>query len=170
MSITTKEIVPHPQYLEILFAYKSKVGSVFKDVLGLYEIDHFAISYIDHQQELLTLSSTPALEFNLFSSNLWRFDKTYQTSWYSLCTASPWQSLYAPEHYHDLYYLKQAKHHYPTALSLSVKYPNAQVIYSIASHKECQQTHELFTHQREDFYRIGEYCSKALLPLLYHFA
>ncbi len=168
MNHINKKIVPHPRVLETLFAYKGKVSSVFKDVLGLFDISHIALSRIDENLELQSLSSTPSLEFNLFKSSLWRFDKTYQTSWYSSCTPSPWQSLYAPERYDELYYLKQMQHHYPLGLSIAEKLTNCHVIYSIASHKDCQHTREIFESQHENFYKIGQYCSNLLLPLFNH--
>ena len=160
-----KGITPHANFLETLFAYQGKVSQVFKDVLGLCEINHIAVSHINSNQKLLAFSSTPSLEFNLFHSNLWRFDKTYQTSWYGLCALSPWQSLYTPKHFDALYYLKQIKHQYPLGLSFAVKLSNSHLVYSIASHKDCLPTRERFTNHQEDFYKIGTYCSNSLLPL-----
>jgi len=165
MNIKITEIVPHPDYLEMLFIHRSKVSNVFKDVLGLYEINHVAISHIDKNHQLLTLSSTPSLEFNLFSGSLWRYDLTYQPSWYNLCAPSSWQSLYTPERYDELYYIKQVKYHYPLGISLPIKLPNSYVIYSIASQKMGHKTQELFENNHELFYKIGHYCSNALLPL-----
>lgn len=166
MNVTTTNILPHPNYLEMLFAHKSAVNHVVKDVLGLYDVDHVAVSHINHNKELLTLSSTPSLEFNLFSSKLWRFDRTYQPNWYNTCATSSWQSLYTPERYDELYYLKQIKHHYPIGLSFAVKLTNTHVIYSIACRNDCELTRDVFTNQHANLYKIGEYCSQALLPLI----
>lgn len=157
--------IPHTHFLETLFAYQCKVGQVFKDVLGLCEINHIAISHIDSNHKFLTFSSTPSLEFNLFHSNLWRFDRTYQINWYSLCALSPWQSLYTPKHFDALYYLKQIKHQYPLGLSFAIKQKTSHLVYSMASHNDDLYTHERFTNHVEDFYKIGTYCSNALLPL-----
>ena len=165
MNIIKQEITPHSNFFDTLFAYKGKVSSVFKDVLGLYEINHIAISHINNNLELLSFSSTPSLEFNLFNSNLWRYDKTYQPNWYSSCTLSPWQSLYASERYDELYYLKQIKHHFPLGISIAVKLANCHVIYSIASHTGCQHAREAFENQHDNFYKIGQYCNNLLLPL-----
>ena len=165
MNMINKDIVLHPLVLEILFSHQDNVSSVFKDVLGLYEIDHIALAHIDNNQELLSFSSTPSLEFNLFSGNLWRFDKTYQASWYGLCGPSSWQSLYMPEHFDELYYLKQIKHQYPLGLSFAIKSTDGHIICSLASHKECQPTRDLFATQQEHFVKIAQYCSKLLLPL-----
>ena len=160
-----KETTPHTHFLKTLFAYQSKVGQVFKDVLGLCEINHIAISHIDSDHKLLAFSSTPSLEFNLFHSRFWRFDRTYQPNWYALCALSPWQSLYTPKHFDALYYLKQIKHQYPLGFSFAVKRSTSHLIYSIASHNDGSHAREQFTNHQEDFYKIGTYCSNSLLPL-----
>ena len=165
MNMTPNEIAPHPSFLETLFAYQDQVSRVFKDVLGLYDISHIAIAHVNNQRELLTFSSTPSIEFNLFSSNLWRFDKSYQARWYRLCTLTPWQSLYTKAQFDELYYLKQVKPQYPLGLSFAKELTDYHVIFSIASHKNSQHTQELFMNQHENFYKIGMYCSNLLLPI-----
>ncbi len=162
---TDKATSLHPNLVEVLFANKNEVSQVFNDVLGLYGISHIALSHIDNNKQLLALSSTPSLEFNLFNSYLWRYDKTYQHSWYSLCTIASWQSLYSAEHYDDLYYMKQIKHAYSLGFSFAVKQPSHHVIFSFASDNNCQQAREIFTSQHDNFYKIGQYCINLLLPL-----
>jgi hypothetical protein len=169
MEISRIEIVPHPQFLEALFAFKSKVSHVFNDVLGLHDISHIAITHVSPQQEILTFSSTPAMEFNLFNSNLWRFDKTYHPDWFRTCTQADWQSLYIHERYDELYYLKQAKHHYPIGYSLVAKLEDNFFIYSLASKRSCSHTRELFANQYDDFYKIGQYCTNMLGSLFMNY-
>ncbi len=165
MENSRNDIVLHAQLLEVLFAFKSKVSTVFRDVLGIYEIDHIALTQINKNNELLTLSSTPALEFNLFSSQLWRYDQTYNPKWFSLCTQAYWQTLYKPTRYDELYYLKQIKHKFPIGLSLAGKICENHVIYSLATTKSCPNTREIFSTHQDDFYKIGQYCSNLLTPL-----
>ncbi len=159
------KIVPHPQLLEALFAFRSKVSSVFRDVLGLYEIGHMAVTRINVKQEILVFSSTPALEFNLFTSNLWHFDQTYHPNWFRLCTQANWQELYSPSRYDELYYLKQIKHHYPIGKSIAALIDNDFFIYSLARVRSCKHTQELFANQSENFYKIGQYCTNRLSSL-----
>ncbi|MDI9818442.1 MULTISPECIES: hypothetical protein [unclassified Legionella] len=165
METRRTEVIPHPQLLDMLFAFKGRVSGVFKDVLGLHEINHIAVSRINANHEILTFSSTPAMEFNLFSGNLWRFDKTYQPDWFERCTQAEWPSLYTQERYDELYYIKQIKHHYPIGYSLAAKTDNAFFIYSLASSRACLKTGELFITHYEDFYKIGQYCSNMLNSL-----
>lgn len=158
-------VVLHPHYLDILFAFKSKVSNVFRDVLGIHEIHHIALTQINSNNELISLSSTPAMEFNLFSSLLWRYDHTYHPQWFNQCTQDDWQTLYHQERYDELYYLKQIKHNYPIGLSLAGRLNGNPMIYSLASHNSCVHTQNLFSTQFEIFYKIGQYCSNMLAPL-----
>lgn len=166
MENSRNNLVLHPQLLEVLFAFKSKVSNVFKDVLGIHEINHLALTRINKNNKLIVLSSTPAMEFNLFSSTLWQYDQTYNPAWFKIGTQAYWQTLYNPERYDELYYLKQIKHSLPIGLSLAAKLDEDFVIYSFASHKSCSHTRELFSTKQEDFYKIGQYCSNLLSPLM----
>lgn len=159
--------LPHHNYLERLFSHKNKVDRVFKDVLGLYDIHHIAITHINEKQELLTFSSTPSLEFNLFNSNLWQSDKTYHAAWYQQCLYATWESLYLPEKYHDLYYLKQIKPQYVQGVSLATKTHNAYVIYSFASQKKSADSIFVFNTQEKLLHTIGSYCYNALQVLFF---
>jgi hypothetical protein len=165
MENSRNNLVLHPQHLEVLFAFKSKLSNVFRDVLGIHEIHHIALTRINKNNELMSFSSTPSMEFNLFSSSLWQYDQAYNPQWFKLCTQADWQSLYNPDRYDELYYLKQIRHTYPIGIALAAKIDDDYVIYSLASHKSCPHTREQFAAQHEDFYRIGQYCSNILNPL-----
>lgn len=155
----------HPHFLDMLFAFKGKALPIFKDVLGLHHVDHIAITHINDDYQLTTLSSTPSLEYNLFSSSLWHHDLTYNFQWVNLCLQDSWTHLYQAPHYDDLYYHKQIKHDFPLGISLACKNLSGWFIYSLASHKACQHTKTLFTTEYEKFYQMGNYCSNLLLPL-----
>ena len=166
MEQVNKELTLHPQVLDRLFSYKKRAKLVFDDVLGVHEIDHIALTYIDSKSHITSLSSTPALEFNLFSSGLWRFDKTYQNDWISLCHANSWQQLYEAERYDELYYCKQIKHRYPTGLSIAAQHHDSFIICSVASKKDCQHTQDIFATEHKNFGDISRYCTNQLAELL----
>ena len=164
--MTQQDISLHSQLLNKLFAHKSRTRAVFGEVLGLYEIHYLSVAYVNQKRELLVLSSTPSLDYNLFSSPLWRLDKTYSPSWFEQCGQASWQSLYSAERYDELYYIKQVKSRYPLGLSMAAKLDNQYVIYSIASRIDLEYTRELFATHHDDFYKIGQYCTMHLLSLL----
>lgn len=165
METGCKNAIPHPQMLEALFAHRSKVASIFRDVLGLHEIHHLALTEINSHGEILIFSSTPAMEFNLFSTPLWRYDQSYNPLWYSKRTQANWQTLYSPERYDELYYLKQIKHNLPLGFSLAASREDTSLIYSMASRAAPEKFLTIIQNQREDLYKIGQYCSNLLFDL-----
>lgn len=165
MEFNTDEVRPHPKLIDTLFAFRRRVSSVFDDVLGIFEIRHVAITRISPDLQLSVLSSTPAMEFNLFSGNLWRFDNTFNPVWFKRCIQTNWQTLYQENRYDELYYLRQIKHQLPLGLSLSSILDDTYYIYSLASNLSCKKTQELFVNHHEEFYKIGQYCANMLAPL-----
>lgn len=165
MEISSKKISPHSRLLDNLFTFKWKVSSIFAEILGLYEIHHIAITRINIENEILIFSSTPAIEFNLFSSQLWSFDNTFNPAWIMQCTHANWPSLYRKSHFEELYYLRQGKHHLFLTLSIGAKINDAYYIYSFASRSYCKNTSYLFSHPHKDLYRIGKHCAILLNPL-----
>ena len=167
MELCCNAYAPHPYLLETLFAFKKKVSTIFRDVLGIYEIHHIAITQITSDNKFLSLSSTPSLEFNLFNSHLWRYDRSYNPQWFNLSSYEYWPNLYETARYDELYYLKQIKHAYPLGISLASQVNGQTLIYSLASKKACTSTQDLFSNQQDDFYKIGHYCFNLLEPLFY---
>jgi hypothetical protein len=164
MDITQPSTKLHPEWLSLLFAHQSKVRRVFRDVLGILEINHIALTYIQNQT-MLTLSSTPAIEYNLFSSGLWRFDSSYHPDWFTQCTRATWQSLYTPLRYDELYYLKQVKPQYPLGMAIASKLEDGYVVYSLASHQDNTVVQEHFNARPNELLQIGQYCMNQLRPV-----
>lgn len=158
------DITPHPQLIETLFAYKSRVSAIFNDVLGIHDINYFSVARVDAAQNILVFSSKPAIEFNLFTTSLWRFDNTYNPEWFMQCTHAASSSLYRSERYNELYFTKQQKPELPTAYSLAVK-EDCHYIYSLASACTSVNDEQWFTRHKDDFYKMGEYCTNLLNPL-----
>lgn len=164
MDIKIKDITPHPRMLDVLFAHKRQVTSLLEGILRIDGIDHIAITYINQYQELFIVSSTPAIEFNLFSGQLWRMDYTYRPVWFNKCTQASWQSLYLPERYDELYYLKQQKNHYPFGQSFASQLDGLPMIFSIASHTCCLHKKQIIKKHHQLFYETGRECAKVVFP------
>jgi hypothetical protein len=159
-------VTPHPRLIETLFAYKSRASTIFNAVLGIHDINHFSIARVDEEQNILVFSSTPAIEFNLFSTSLWCFDKTFSPDWFRQCTHAATQTLYRPERYEALYFAKQIKPELPTAYSIAVK-DGCHYIYTVASTRTFSNPEKWFTNHENDFYKMGKYCTNLLTPLFH---
>lgn len=167
MEIPQHTISLHPEWLAMLFAHKSKTRAIFSDVLGLHDVHHIAIAYIAPNHHLFSISSSPSLEYNLLSSSLWQYDNAYNPTWFQRHETAHWQSLYAPERYDELYYLKQIKPHYPLGIAIATPHKTGHVIYTLASQHDNRHTHALFNKQRHELLQLGQYCLRQLTPLFF---
>jgi len=72
----------HPQALDIQFRHRKEISRRFSDVLGLFNIDHLTILIANPIHEILFFSTTPSIEFNLISSDLWPHDRCSSPIYY----------------------------------------------------------------------------------------
>lgn len=161
MSTRSHSLHPHPRLSEFLFACKRASNRVFYDILGLHDIDHLAITWVTEQHQLIILSSTPALEFNLFQSEQWRFDRTYSLDWMAKRSLDNWHNLYHPACYQALHYIKQVKTHYRHGCSQATLIDNQTVVFSYA-----RITDQVISGIGQDLYKMGLYCAQLLQPFV----
>ncbi len=154
--------LPCDTYLDKLFMHRHQFRTIFNEVLGLYAIHHISINFIN-QNQLVTYSSTPALEYNLFSQSLWKFDKTYHANGLVLEKPYHWHELYEKSHFEELIWLKQKRYNYQTGFSYLEKFNSELIIYSFASFNEPDIANE-YVNDMNKLKQIGNYCTQALLP------
>lgn len=158
------EVCLHPRHLHALFGFKKQVSTVFRDILGLHDIHHLSITRVDHYGEILSFSSTPALEFNVFNTMLWRYDRAYQLDWLRQGLQSSWHSLYGEERFDELYYVKQLKYGFHHTQSLALRIGVQHYLFSFASRAVSEVCSENVWLEKKELYKIGRYCLNLLIP------
>lgn len=64
----------HPEILTILFENRRYIKSIFLELNGLYNLNHFGLTIIDSTGGTLAFSTTPSIEYNLINQDLWNND------------------------------------------------------------------------------------------------
>lgn len=157
-----KEIEPHPLVLDKLFASRKKIMVIFSQILHQHKLDHLAITSINKANQISVFSSTPAIEFNLFSGNLWHSDLTYHPTWYEQESFVDWKALYLKERYDELYYVKQHMHHLNGGISVSTIFQNHRLIISFASKKTDFEVNQLSRSYQYSLLQSGIFCAKQI--------
>ncbi|CCD06941.1 conserved protein of unknown function [Legionella pneumophila subsp. pneumophila] len=70
MENSSKEIVLHSQLLENLFAFKSKVSNVFRDVLGIHDVHHISLTNINGHSPYPLLLPWNLTDLTVFFGNM----------------------------------------------------------------------------------------------------
>jgi hypothetical protein len=69
-----KKLVLNKNIVNILFENKHSIKKIFNEIVGLYDIAHFAITIINDSNEIVSFSTKPDIEYNLINKNLWNDD------------------------------------------------------------------------------------------------
>jgi hypothetical protein len=158
--------VPHSQAEMVLFKHKREALAVFSDVIGLCEIDHLSMAYINRTGEAVFLSHTPAIEYHLMTSPLWVYDAMHHHEFYQNDTMKLWSELYHVDKYFELADVKQVKHGFVAGCSVPVKHPNGHVIYSFATRTRPINPRLFFFERESELIGIGNYCFNQLSDIL----
>ena len=148
----------HPHARELLFQHKRVVSRVYRDVLGLHEIDHIAITSLNKNYQLSFLSHTPALEYNLIQTGLWMHDASYHPSFLSQHKAQAWPSLYAPMHRKPLINLKQIKTNIRAGLSIPDARQTRLLMFSFGTCSKHPDAASRLLDKAPELLQIGYYC------------
>ena len=166
MNCTKSSTKIHLLAKECLFGNKRATSSVFRDVIGLYELDHVAIAAVNKKQEIIFLSHTPSMEYNLITSDLWRYDGSYLPSFYGEPDCVEWRALYDSSHFHELTHIKQVKTGFTEGISVSVKHEDIHLIFSFATKSKDASAEDTLYHQQKQLTQIGWYCFQRFTDIL----
>lgn len=156
----------HPLAEKLLFEHKRVVSRIFRDVIGLYQLAHFSITLINRQNEMVFLSYTPSIEYNLITSGLWSSDLSYHPNFYLNQAAKLWHELYLPHEYDGLLQIKQVQTGLSMGIAIPVQHEHFSLVYSCATaSKDPNIAMELY-QQQEALKDVGSYCFQKLSPLL----
>lgn len=144
----TSLITLHPQARDLLFKYYSVIAKIFRDVLGLLEIDYMAIALLTPKDELLFFSSKPGIEWEMIEHDLWLSDARFQYEFFQQEQVQVWD---------------QRPSDYCIGLSISSIFDEYRVIYTFASKFNDEATRTKIHNNIAMLIRMGRFCLKNIL-------
>lgn len=152
----------HGDMLEVLFKYKNKIYNRFDDVRGTFLIDHLAINVINSNKQVLIFSTTPSVEYNLISQDLWKYDRSFSASYQSSNKFYSWEKAYAKKYFDELRLIKQINHGFSYGFNLSKKIGSCQFVYSFATRCQKPNLLEYYNGHISELFAIGNYSYNAI--------
>lgn len=163
MGVNPSSIKLHPHAKEFLYKHYRTVSKIFKNVLSLHEIDYLSIALITPENELLFISSQPAIEFNLIEHNLWQIDPSFHEDFFQQDKMKLWEELYAKEELDLLRYYRQYAQSYRTGLAIPAVFEQYRAVYSFALKSNDKKIKNQIINNTETLVNIGQSCLKSIL-------
>ena len=161
-------ICPHPQFVEILFAYRTQVKSVFSDVLCLPSLDYINITWFNTMHHFMSISSMPALDLHLYNTKLWQHDLMYNIKKIPKSRLLLWEDLYCHDYAILLKQHKQYKNYLQIGYCIHTVIENNSCILSFESRCNIQDIPHNTIFNYTDLSAIGYYCTQSLQQLFTH--
>ena len=159
--------MPHPLAENLLFQNKRDVLTVFSDIIGIYELDHLSIACINKANEVIFLSHTPSIEYNLMTSGLWKYDLSHDPLFYKNQQSRLWSELYDQDKYLELHHLKHTKNQFSFGFSIPIKRKDFYLIYSFATKARHVNPYLFFFDKQNELIKMGNYCFNKLKHIVF---
>jgi len=164
--IVSTEIQPeirlHPDILNVLFSHRNELSKKFSDIKGTFLIDHFSITIINPENNLLIFSMTPSVEYNLLISELWKFDHGLLRSNHTSSKISLWETGYQKEYANQIKSVKQTKHGFSFGFNLYQNIDSFQIAYSFATRSQNNNLDTYYQEYINELFSLGEYGYKSI--------
>lgn len=158
----SNEVSLHEDILEVLFGYKEKICNKFHDVSGTFFIDHLAINIIDPNSKVIIFSTTPSVEYNLISRDLWKYDRSFSISYQTKNRFYSWEQAYEEEQFEKLKLIKQTNHGFSCGFNLSTKIESFQLVYSFATRHQRLNLIEYYRGYINELFSIANFVFKEI--------
>lgn len=152
----------HPDILNILYENRCLVKKKFSEVIGFYEIDHISVTIINPSNEIVIFSSTPSIEYNLITQELWQHDFTISSSSHKNNELIWWDTDNMNPHFNKINNIKEQKNNYTLGMSLARKIDGFCIVYSFATKNNNADLRSYYISNINGLYDIGDHCYKSI--------
>jgi len=150
----------HPEIIEILFENRRYIKNIFSDLNGLYDIAHIGLTCIDPSNECIVFSTTPNVEYNLISQNLWEYDHCFYPDPVEKNTLLWWD-----DGLEKIAKIKLENNQFTLGMSIVRPVDDFCFIYSFATKETYQDFRRYYSDHLFHLIDIGDYFYKSIRSL-----
>lgn len=150
----------HPEVIEILFENRRYIKNAFSNLKGLHGITHMGMACIDPSHELIAFSTTPNIEYNLFSQDLWRDDHCFDKDIENKNSLLWWD--YTNE---KIEKVKLTNNRFTMGMTLYRPIGDFAFLYSFATDEQASGLREHYNENLFSLIDMGDYFYKSLREL-----
>jgi hypothetical protein len=151
----------HQNILDILFENRSFLRNVLKTINGLHEIHHFSATIIDPTNKTIIFSTTPSIEYNLISQNLWDLDQAFYHESLTENYIRWWDNITSVE-YEKIKSIKLTNNCYSFGMTINRHVTDFTIMYSFATKSLEKNLREYYSLNLNNLIDIGDYCYKSI--------
>lgn len=148
----------HKDILLIALYEYTKIKKAYSAVLRLNAIDYLSINIVNPCGEMIFLSSTPSVDMDIYSGDLWLYDRSIYPATYQNQKFYWWDDCYLPEMAGILKQEKEIKNNLHCGFVCVKQIKNFYLLYSYATKEKDPEIKKVIEEYKNTFIDMGDYC------------
>lgn len=161
-----KAPILHEKAAIISFENCFKLGKIYKEIIGIDNVDHFSLNVVDADGKMSILSYNPQIAYNIFKDGSYLYNGSISPSYYNNFDQYTWDETYDPQYYNTLINNMERKNGINKGFVLIKRVYGLTLLYSFATKGHSLDFQEKIQGQREKFYEMGDYCFDLIKPIV----
>ena len=147
----------HQDVLQISYKHRYEIKKVFKEILGLYNIDHFALDLVRPDGEMIFLSATPSHGYEICKRGWGKFDGIIAPEYYENYEFYWWKDARHKDYAKEINYIRHVKHQFTHGFMLVRKLDDFYFVYSFATKNSDPYFPSLIVNKLNELFGVGDY-------------
>ena len=147
----------HRDVLNISYKHRYEIKKVFKEILGIYGIDHFSLDLVRPDGEMIFLSATPSHGYEICKRGWGKYDGVISPEYYENFEFYWWKDARHKRYGQEINYIRNIKHKFKHGFMLVRKVDDFYLIYSFAT-KSCDPNFpSVIINKLNELFGAGDY-------------
>lgn len=143
-----------------------KLGKIYKEVVGIRNIDHFCLNVVDDKGKLSIFSYNPQIAYNIFRDGSYLYNGSLSSTYYENKNLYSWDETYDPYYSTYLKNTMERKNGISKGIVLTTKQDNRTLLFSFATKKNAHDFVSDITEYKEFYMKIGFNCYEQIKTII----
>jgi len=150
-------VVLHKDVLTVSYKHRFEIKKYFKEVVGLYGIDHVSLDLVSPDGEMLFFSGTPSHGYEICSRGFGQYDGAISPTYYKKFEFYWWKDVVHGRFNDEINYIRDIKHKFRHGFMLVRHWNDFYIIYSFATKTLNTEFPSVIVNHLNHLFGLGDY-------------
>lgn len=148
----------HKHALLMSFEHQWRIRQIYKEIIGLNEIDHFSINIVDPNGEMSIISFNPSIIYKIFQDGTYLYNGSISPTYYEKLDFYTWEQCYDKRFFIETKNSLQTKNGIDTGIVMIHREYDFNILFSFASKRKNGDLLSNSIENSQEYLKIGFYC------------
>lgn len=144
----------------LLFSFENQweIKNIYKEILGLYDVDHFSINIVNQMGDMTVISSNASIVYNIFQDGSYLYNGSISPTYYEKMDFFIWEQCFDRRFYQSVKDSLQSRNGIYAGIVMVYRSLGYHILFSFATKSANNQMLENAIDNNINFLKMGFYC------------